>query len=110
MILPIRTDSPLRSTPWMNWVLLLVTVGMGVAEGFTDQFRAATWSTHLQLSGRVPFLPTFLSYAFIHAGWLHLLENMLALYIFGNNINDRLGPVGYLAFYIAGTVFAGVGF
>ena len=28
----------------MNWVLLLVTLGMGVAEGFTDQFRAATWS------------------------------------------------------------------
>ena len=32
MILPIRTDSPLRSTPWMNWALLAITFGMGVAE------------------------------------------------------------------------------
>ncbi len=110
MILPIRTDSPLRSTPWMNWAILLVMLGVGIAEGLTDQFQHATWVTHFQLSGRVPFLPTFITYAFVHGGWLLLLENMLALYIFRNNINDRLGPAGYLAFYMSGAVIAGVGF
>jgi membrane associated rhomboid family serine protease len=110
MILPIRTDSPLRGRPWMNWALLLVTLGLGAAEACTEQFRAPTWINHFQLSGRVPVLGTFFSYAFIHANWVHLLENLLALYIFGNNVNDRLGHVGYLAFYLAGAVFAGIGF
>src|SRR5947209_7217175 len=110
MIFPIRTDSPLRGRPWMNWALLGVTIGVGVLEASTDQFRAPTWVAHAELSSKVPSLPTFLGYAFIHAGWLHVLENMLALYIFGNNINDRLGHVGYLAFYLAGAIFAGVGF
>ncbi|HEY7117107.1 MAG TPA: rhomboid family intramembrane serine protease, partial [Tepidisphaeraceae bacterium] len=43
--------------------------------------------------------------------WLsvHLLGNMLALYMFGNNVNDRLGPVGYLALYLAGAAFAATG-
>lgn len=110
MIFPIRTDSPLRSKPWMNWALIAVTMLTCAYEAFTDQFRDPTWVNRLQLSGRVPELFTFATYAFIHAGWLHLLENMLALYIFGNNINDRLGHVGYLAFYLAGAIFAGMGF
>src|SRR5690349_16414525 len=114
MIVPIRTDSPLRSRPWMNWALIAVTLIVGIAEAFTDQFRAPTWvgGEHfpLELRSRVPALYMFVTYAFVHAGWLHLLANMLALYIFGNNVNDRLGHVGYLAFYLAGAIFAGVGF
>lgn len=94
----------------MNWALLIVTFCVGVVEAFTNQFRSPTWVNHLQLSGRVPELGNFVTYAFIHAGWLHLLENLLALYVFGNNVNDRLGQVGYLAFYLAGAIFAGVGF
>jgi hypothetical protein len=40
---------------------------------------------------------------------MHLLGNLVALYMFGNNVNDRLGPVGYLALYCAGAVFAATG-
>src|SRR5205085_6714151 len=47
---------------------------------------------------------------FLHASWLHLGGNVLALYIFGDNVNDRLGNLGYLAFYLAGAVVAGIGF
>jgi membrane associated rhomboid family serine protease len=43
---------------------------------------------------------------FLHGGWLHLLGNMLFLWIFGNNIEDKLGPAWYLAFYVAGGVVA----
>ena len=43
---------------------------------------------------------------FLHGGWLHLLGNMLFLWIFGNNIEDKLGPALYLVFYIAGGVVA----
>jgi membrane associated rhomboid family serine protease len=43
---------------------------------------------------------------FLHGGWLHLLGNMLFLWIFGNNIEDRLGRVAFLLFYLAGGIIA----
>jgi membrane associated rhomboid family serine protease len=43
---------------------------------------------------------------FMHGGWLHLLGNMLFLWIFGNNIEDRLGPLRFLLFYLAGGIVA----
>jgi membrane associated rhomboid family serine protease len=60
---------------------------------------------------------TLFTSMFMHAGWLHLIGNMLFLYVFGDNIEDAFGHVGYLVFYIvsglaaafahiAGTLFA----
>jgi membrane associated rhomboid family serine protease len=43
---------------------------------------------------------------FLHGGWLHILGNMLYLWIFGNNVEDRLGRVGFLLFYLVGGVVA----
>lgn len=45
-------------------------------------------------------LYTLFTSMFMHAGWLHLLGNMLFLYVFGDNIEDAFGHVGYLVFYI----------
>src|SRR5260370_38149884 len=47
---------------------------------------------------------------FLHAGWLHLLGNMLFLAIFGNNVEDRLGHVRYLLFYLLWGYVAAYGF
>jgi len=47
---------------------------------------------------------------FIHAGWLHLLGNMLFLVVFGNNIEDKFGKVPYLLFYIFSGYVAAYGF
>jgi membrane associated rhomboid family serine protease len=44
---------------------------------------------------------------FLHAGWLHLLGNMLFLWIFGDNVEDALGWIGYLGFYFVGGIAAG---
>jgi len=49
------------------------------------------------------------SYAFLHGGIWHVAGNMFFLYVFGNNVNDKLGHLGYLAFYLAGAVFSGIG-
>jgi membrane associated rhomboid family serine protease len=43
---------------------------------------------------------------FLHGGWLHIGGNMLFLWIFGNNVEDRIGPVFYLLFYLAGGIAA----
>ena len=51
---------------------------------------------------------TLLSSIFMHGGWLHLGGNMLFLWVFGNNIEDRLGIPKYLAFYLADATGHGV--
>lgn len=45
---------------------------------------------------------------FIHGGWAHILGNMLFLFIFGDNIEDAMGHLGYLLFYLAGGILAGL--
>ncbi|NIA06737.1 MAG: rhomboid family intramembrane serine protease [Actinobacteria bacterium] len=106
MLLPIRTNMPLRSTPVVNYLLLVVNIAVflvtrhGLAAGRLDNYV---------LQASYPQLHQFLTHAFLHANFAHLAGNMLFLYIFGNNINDRLGNVGYLAFYLAAAFFAGLG-
>jgi membrane associated rhomboid family serine protease len=54
--------------------------------------------------GAVPVLTSM----FLHGGWIHLIGNMLYLWIFGNNIEDRFGRIGFLLFYLFGGVTAAV--
>lgn len=105
MLIPIRTDSPLRQTPYMNWGIIALNV---VVFFFSMTHPHAT--EPYALAVRQPRLYQFFTYQFLHAGWMHIIGNMLFLYIFGNNINDRLGHLGYLMFYLAGGVFSGASF
>ena len=61
------------------------------------------------LDPRSPHLYQFFSSVFMHAGWAHLIGNMVFLWVFGNAIDDAFGHVGYLAFYLAGGIVAGIG-
>jgi membrane associated rhomboid family serine protease len=56
-----------------------------------------------------PVLSALIS-LFLHGGWLHLLGNMLFLWVFGNNVEDRLGHLRYLLFYLACGMIATYGF
>jgi membrane associated rhomboid family serine protease len=105
MIIPLRTDSPLRTTPYMNWAIIAANVIV-----FLMTLSNPHATDPYALSARSPQLFQFFTYQFLHGGWLHLIGNMLFLYIFGNNVNDRLGNVGYLALYLAGGVFAGISY
>lgn len=58
--------------------------------------------------GQPPEILTLISSQFLHGGWSHLLGNMLFLWIFGNNVEDKLGRVKYLAFYLSCGVLAGL--
>ena len=51
----------------------------------------------------------YFSYQFLHGSWMHLIMNMVFLYVFGNAVEDRLGKVGYLCFYLGGGIVAGLG-
>ncbi len=56
-----------------------------------------------------PRLVGLISHQFIHGGWLHLFWNMLFLWIFGNNVEDRLGRIRFIPFYLLCGIIAALG-
>jgi membrane associated rhomboid family serine protease len=105
MLIPIRTDSPLRHTPYMNWTLIAANVLAYLAQLMVPGLRE-----RFALYAHDPWWVAFITYAFLHGSPMHLVGNMLFLYIFGNNVNDKMGHLAYLGFYLAGAVFAGIGY
>jgi membrane associated rhomboid family serine protease len=59
----------------------------------------------LDLVHPLTFLP-FLTHMFLHSGWFHILSNLWILFIFGDNVEDRMGPGRYLVFYLMGGLAA----
>lgn len=109
--IPIKTDYRMGRTPWVNYALLAANVIIFVVldynligEGGSDLIENGMLHPH------APELYQFFTSVFLHAGWQHLLGNMVFLWVFGNAMNDRFGHVGYLAFYLAGGVLADVGY
>jgi membrane associated rhomboid family serine protease len=118
MLLPIKTSIQPRRTPYANYLLVMVNVFIFLlsyhlqVNTFTGETRyLRDWAEQFILNPRPGELELwqFVSYAFLHAGFMHIAGNMFFLYLFGNNVNDKLGNVGYLAFYLAGAVFSGIG-
>lgn len=56
----------------------------------------------------IPELLTLLTYQFLHAGWLHLIANLLFLWVFADNVEDAFGPLPFLFFYLACGIGAGL--
>jgi membrane associated rhomboid family serine protease len=89
----------------MNWAI----IGANVL-AFVAQHTLAGVEDRFALYAHDPSWTAFVSYSFLHSGLGHILSNMLFLYIFGNNVNDKMGHLAYLAFYLAGAVMGGVGY
>jgi len=68
------------------------------------------WAESFMLLSDHPSIWQFVTYAFLHGGLMHIAGNMFFLYMFGNNVNDKLGHIGYLCFYLGGAVFSGIGY
>ena len=118
MLLPIKTSIQPRRTPYANYTLVIVNVVIFLLSYFphVESYGGETeylrdWAGQFVLNPQPGhlFLWQFVSYAFLHAGLMHIVGNMFFLYLFGNNVNDKLGNIGYLSFYLAGAVFSGMG-
>ncbi len=104
--------------PWVNWGLIVLNILIYVltsvspdgSHGPLALYHGQPVRDVLALDPQNPALWQYFTYQFLHENWLHVLGNMLFLYIFGNNINDRMGHLGYIGFYLAGGVMAGVGY
>ena len=112
MLLPIRTSVRSSRTPYANYALIAVNIVVFLLTYWPDE-RAREilrpWAEQFVFTPAHPFLWQFITYAFLHSGYLHIFGNMFFLYIFGNNVNGKLGHFGYTCFYLAGAVFSAVG-
>jgi membrane associated rhomboid family serine protease len=122
-VIPLRDANPTRRAAL---VTLVIVVACGIAFGWELGLQGssnAAFEAAITEWGVVPrdltaawdrgaFVSfesfTLLSSQFLHGGWLHLLGNLLYLWIFGNNVEDRLGRLGFLIFYLVGGVVAGL--
>jgi membrane associated rhomboid family serine protease len=117
-MIPLRDTTPRRRTPWVTWGLIALNVFLFLQERAMPPRLLANVVDGLGLvparfsveSALDPFryLPLFTS-QFLHGGWLHLIGNMLYLWIFADNVEDLLGHGRFLAFYLACGALAGVG-
>jgi membrane associated rhomboid family serine protease len=111
-MIPLRDINPSRSFPVVNTAL----IGINVVVFFLQMSQGNQMDRFIYTYGLVParysishvsayFTPfqqvfSFISFMFLHGGFVHLLGNMWSLYIFGDNVEDRLGPLRYLLFYL----------
>jgi membrane associated rhomboid family serine protease len=107
-MIPLRDANPTSRTPIVTYVLIAANVVVFLYElllqsqGQLDPFiqKWAVIPGELTSSNFLTESPTVVSSMFMHGGWAHLLGNMLYLFIFGDNVEDRLGHGRYLVFYL----------
>jgi membrane associated rhomboid family serine protease len=117
-ILPIRTSIRPWRTPYANYALIALNIIIfvltyGPHRHIIDNqlviLPVRHWAEQFMLTPGGWHFWQFITYAFLHGGLLHIIGNMYFLYLFGNNVNDKLGHAGYVCLYLGGAVFAGVG-
>ncbi len=123
-MIPLRDANPTRRTPVVTIGIviacfvvfafelgLLASGGDAALETFVTQWGivpaelTAAWARGDVVSVETA---TLITSQFLHGGWLHLLGNLLYLWIFANNVEDRFGRPVFLVFYLAGGVAAGL--
>lgn len=111
---PIRDHNPSGRIPYVTYALMLANIAIFVSySGLLSDDRAAylfynTWAlVPAQISTGEGITGLFTS-MFLHGGWMHLAGNMLFLWIFGDNVEDELGHLRYLGFYLLCGIAAGL--
>jgi membrane associated rhomboid family serine protease len=112
-MIPIRDEIPTRETPVVNYLLIAANVLVflwmflmpeSALETMVNKY--AMVPAHFADGVTLADIMTIFTSMFMHAGWAHIGGNMLYLWIFGDNVEDRLGHFRYLMFYLVGGVVA----
>lgn len=112
-MIPLKDENPSQTMPFITLTLLTVNVVVFVYFSYVipaDRFKSLPqltfipyeWFhlTDIGTANRLSTPATLITSMFLHGGWLHLLSNMLYLWIFGDNVEDRLGHLRFLLFYL----------
>ena len=118
-MIPFRDNIPSRTFPVITVLIILANVfvffyelslGRGL-ESFIYEYGVVPAAVFRWPASNLPLVAValpFLTSMFLHGGWLHLIGNMWYLWIFGDNIEDRLGHFTYLLFYLLCGLGAGI--
>ena len=121
MFLPLKDDNPTSTFPLITLGLILanglvfyhqMSLDTVESQNFIFKWGAIPYQIHhgevLREFPEIPLPLTIFSSMFLHGGFLHLFGNMLYLWIFGNNIEDTLGHLRFLLFYLVCGLVAGL--
>ncbi|MDO5647717.1 rhomboid family intramembrane serine protease [Paracoccus sp. (in: a-proteobacteria)] len=105
---PFRDHNPSERTPWVTWALIAANVALYIAT-LPGTAGEIWWVQNALYAGAVTqgdMWGGLVTHMFLHGGFLHLAGNMLFLWIFGDNLEDQLGHLGFLLFYLAAGLLA----
>ena len=119
-MIPLHDDNPTERPPIITiaWIVACALVFLyqaslpaGPGETFVFQYGAIPalvfGEADLSETGMaIPAYATLITSMFLHGGWMHLIGNMLYLWVFGNNIEDAMGHAKYIAFYLTCGILA----
>jgi membrane associated rhomboid family serine protease len=117
MFVPLHDDTPLRVIRFQYVTLTIIVANIAIfmmtgafqSDVFTATMATAFGVVPLELTAPsigvipgdpVPTLLTYITYMFLHGSWMHLLSNMLFLWVFADNIEDAFGYAGFALFYV----------
>jgi membrane associated rhomboid family serine protease len=113
MVIPVYDNDPLEKSrrAYVNWSLIALNIAIfAFTDATTDKVSTeilrnfalfpVALSGEAVTGGFVPPSFTIFTYMFLHGGWMHVLLNMLFLWVLGDNIEDAIGRGRYLAFYL----------
>jgi membrane associated rhomboid family serine protease len=131
-MIPIGDSLRSRDTPWVNYALILANFTVflyeltlpdlnawivqwgavpcliaGAVNGGSGTCNVQGQLVQISSDGTAP--AGLVASMFIHAGWLHILGNMIFLWVFGDNVEDAMGHIRYLVFYLLCGIGAGIG-
>jgi membrane associated rhomboid family serine protease len=122
-VIPLHDANPTRRFPVVTRLLLGVNILVWLyvvslsrqpdqLNAFYDRY-SFNWSTFMSaITGGTATLQTFVplvTHMFLHGGWLHIIGNMLYLWIFGDNVEDQMGSLTFLGFYLVCGLIAAIG-
>ncbi len=112
MFIPLKDENPTRHFP----IVTILIIALNIAIFLWQILSPVGLEAHILRLGTIPYeithfrsldpavrIPpwiTLLTAMFVHGSWLHLFGNMLYLWIFGNNVEDFLGPIRFVLFYL----------
>lgn len=125
MFVPLHDDTPLRMIrfQFVTGAIIVVNIVVFLMTGaFTSEVQLAMTAVSYGIvpeellhgtgmlygPGQLPEVLTLITYQFLHAGWMHLIGNLLFLWVFADNVEDAFGPLGFLIFYLLCGVAGGL--
>jgi membrane associated rhomboid family serine protease len=110
---PLKDTVQSRGIPWVTWAIILLNgvvflIELSLPPRALEMLFYELGMVPARLGSEPQAWTTVFTCMFLHGGWMHFLGNMWMLYLFGDNVEDRMGSIRYLAFYLLCGLAAGV--